>query len=251
MKRFSTVVLSGVLLVAVPALASAQFDRRVDRQRCQAELEHLLMNKRVTAKVSFPASADGIDLTLDGDWDAKETSRRIKHSGGGIDIDEPATVTQVKLKDGLLEVQLNGGGFGTFGDFMTSSEKQRQERSTQGKASGGSRINLRFNRLVSCQELADPAAMIALLDPLVKADSLKMAAAQKAIPPEFADAAARKQVVAGMDKATVFAILGEPKQKQVDLAAEPPTEKWQYELPDLKTRVITFKAGKVTKVDEF
>ena len=44
---------------------------------------------------------------------------------------------------------------------------------------------------------------------------------------------------------------GEPKQKNVDLASEPPTEKWQYELPDLKTRVVTFKEGKVTKVDEF
>ena len=54
-----------------------------------------------------------------------------------------------------------------------------------------------------------------------------------------------------MDKLTVFAISGDPKQKSVDLAAEPPTEKWQYELPGLKTRVITFKGGKVAKIDEF
>ena len=54
-----------------------------------------------------------------------------------------------------------------------------------------------------------------------------------------------------MDKLTVFAVFGEPKQKTVDLSSDPPTEKWQYELLDLRTRVATFKDGKVAKIDEF
>jgi hypothetical protein len=33
--------------------------------------------------------------------------------------------------------------------------------------------------------------------------------------------------------------------------ADPPLEKWQFELRDLKTRIVTFKQGKVAKVDEF
>lgn len=244
-------VTMSLLFLALPSLASAQLDKLTDKKSCQEQLEKLLLNKRLVAKVTFPASAQGIDLTLDGKWDQKKTSRRAKGSGGGIDIDDPATVTQVKLKDNLLEVQLNGGGFGTFGDSLFSSEKQRQERSVQGKASGGSRVNLRFNTPINCEALTDVGKMMSFLDPLFNTQALKMAAALQALAPEWAEAAAQKRVVVGMDKATVFAIFGEPKQKQVDMATDPPAEKWQYELPDLKTRVITFKEGKVAKVDEF
>jgi hypothetical protein len=239
------------IALLLPASASAQLAKDTDKKVCQAELEKNYLTKRMVALVSFPASADGIDLSLDGTWDQKETSRRTKKSGGGIDIDDAATVTQVKLKDNLLEIQLNGGGFGTFGDFLSSSEKQRQERSVTGKASGGSRINLRFNRAIDCATLADASAMMGFLAPLVRTDALKQQAALKSIPQEWAEAAAQRRVVVGMDKTTIFAIFGEPKQKQVDMVASPPTEKWQYDLPDLKTRIITFQNGKVTKVDEF
>jgi len=241
----------GALCLALPGLASAQLAKQTDKKSCQAQIEKVLLDSRVVAKVAFPASADGIDLSLDGGWDRKQTSRLIKSKGGGIDIDDPATVTQVKLKDNLLEIQLNGGGFGTFMDQLGSSEAQKQIRSTTGKASGGSRVNLRFNKPVSCEELTDASRLITYLDPLVDAQVLQAAAARQSLAPEWAEAAAQKRVVVGMDKATVFAIFGEPKQKQVDLAAESPSEKWQYDLPGLKTRVITFRDGKVAKVDEF
>lgn len=51
--------------------------------------------------------------------------------------------------------------------------------------------------------------------------------------------------------ARIDAILGEPKQKHVDMAGEVPTEEWQYDLPNQLTRVITFREGKVFKIDEF
>lgn len=243
--------LAVVVCLVVPESGNAQLSEQTDKKVCQDQVEGLLLNKRLIAKATFPASAKGIDLSLDGEWDHKHTSQLIKSSGGGIDIDDPAMVTQVKLKDNLLEIQLNGGGFGTFGDFMKTNEKQRQQRSTTGKASGGSRINLRFNKPVGCEALSDAAQMIGFLEPLLNTQALKLAAAQQAIAPEWAEAAAQKRVAVGMDKATVFAILGEPKQKQVDMAMDTPTEKWQYELPDLKTRIVTFKLGKVLKVDEF
>lgn len=245
------IVTFGLMCLVAPALAVAQLSTQTDKKACQQQLEGLLLNKRVVAKVTFPASSQGIDLSLDGEWDQKHTSRLIKSSGGGIDVDEAATVTQVKLKDGLLEVQLNGGGFGTFLDRMTTSQHQQRQRAAMGKASGGSRVNLRFNKPVTCETLTDAGQMMGFLQPLLNVDALKMAAAQQAVPPQWEEAAAQKRAEVGMDKVTVFAIFGEPKQKQVDLAAEPPIEKWQYELPDLKTRVITFKEGKLVKVDEF
>jgi hypothetical protein len=86
---------------------------------------------------------------------------------------------------------------------------------------------------------------------VVDPSSLRQAARRNAIPDEFKEAAAKGEVVSGMDKATVFAIMGEPKTKAVDMNAEPPVEKWQFELKDLKTRIVSFKQGKVAKVDEF
>ena len=138
------VALAFVVCLAVPERGSAQLSEQTDKKACQDQVERLLLNKRLVAKATFPASAKGIDLSLDGEWDHKRTSQLIKSSGGGIDIDDPAMVTQVKVKDNLLEIQLNGGGFGTFGDLMMTGEKQRKERSVAGKASGGSRINLRL-----------------------------------------------------------------------------------------------------------
>jgi hypothetical protein len=237
--------------IAFTASAAAAQIPKLEAQSCGPRIETLLLNKKFTAKVVFPASAQGIDITLDGDWDQKANSRLTKNTGVGIAVDDPAVVNQVKLKEGLLEIHLNGGGFGTFGDFMTSSEYQRQQRSTGEKASGGSRINLKFNRRIACDELTDAAQLMAFLDPLLEASSLKVIAARQAIPPEWAAAAAKKLVLVGMDKPTVFAIMGEPKQKQVDMASDPPIERWQFDLPDLKTRVVTFAAGKVTKVAEF
>src|SRR5450759_1327609 len=47
-----------------------------------------------------------------------------------------------------------------------------------------------------------------------------------------------------MDKKTVFAILGEPKAKTVDVSGEDLLEKWQYELKDLKNSGDHLPAGK-------
>jgi hypothetical protein len=249
----STITRAVVVAVATLAFCAPAFAQisSAELATCNARLEQLLLNKKLIAKVGFPASAQGIDLTLDGAWDQKMNSRRVKGTGLGIAVDDPAVVNQVKLKDDLLEIHLNGGGFGTFSDNLLSSEYQRQARTASAKASGGSRVNLRFKRPTSCGELANAERMMAFLAPLLDASALKTAAAQQAIAPEWAQAAAKKQIVAGMDKVTVFAILGEPKQKQVDMAVDPPIERWQFDMPNMKTRIVTFKAGKVTKVDEF
>jgi hypothetical protein len=202
--------------------------------------------------VTFPAYQSGIDLKTDGTWDMKIATRMIKDHGVGIEVDEKASVTNVKLKGNLIEIHLNGGGAGTMGDvLMTSSAKKAAREAGTGKAPGGSRINLRFGRDITEDDIRDMDKLVAYLDPVVDAASLRQAAKRNAIPDEFKEAAARGEVAVGMDKATVFAIMGDPKTKAVDMNVDPPAEKWQFELKDLKTRIVTFKQGKVTKVDEF
>lgn len=221
------------------------------KKKCSEILSDLLLNKKLISKATFPASKDGIDLNINGTWNNKMVTRFIKEKGVGIEIDEAVTVTTVKLKDDLIEVHLNGGGYGTFADILletNNSSVSRQKHSA--KQAGGSRINLHFGRDITESDL-EPDSLIKYLDPLVDASSLRRDAAQAKIPAEFQDAASRKEILPGMDKQTVFAILGEPKAKNVDLDKEPPVEKWQYEMKDLKTMVIRFEGGKVSKVDIF
>jgi hypothetical protein len=222
------------------------------KEQAQKQLETLLLNKQLIAKVTFPAYQSGVDVKIDGTWDMKIATRMIKDHGVGIEVDEKASVTNVKLKGNLIEIHLNGGGAGTLGDvLMTSDAKKAAREAGTGKAPGGSRINLRFGRDITEEDIRDLDRLVSYLEPVVDTSSLRQAAKRNAIPDEFKEAAAKGEVVAGMDKATVFAIMGEPKSKAVDMNADPPVEKWQFELKDLKTRIVSFKQGKVAKVDEF
>ena len=245
---------AALLLVAglAGAFANAEELKGPIKEQAQKQLEALFLNKQLVAKVTFPAHQSGIDLKTDGTWDMKLVTRTIKDRGVGIEVDEKASVTNVKLKGDVIEIHLNGGGVGTLGDslMMGSSKKAARDLGT-GKAPGGSRINLRFGRDITGEDIRDMDKLIAYLDPVVDASSLRQAAKRNAIPDEFKEAAARGEVVAGMDKATVFAIMGDPKNKIVDMNVDPPAEKWRFELKDLKTRIVTFKQGKVAKVDEF
>jgi hypothetical protein len=252
--RFRQCVVEALLLLGGIGgmVASGEELKGAIKEQAQKELEALFLNKQLVAKVTFPAYQNGIDLKTDGTWDMKMVTRLIKDHGVGIEVDEKASVTNVKLKGNMIEIHLNGGGAGTIGDvLMTSSAKKAMREAGTGKAPGGSRINLRFGRDITEEDIRDLDRLVSYLEPVVDASSLRQAAKKNAIPDEFKEAAAKGQIVAGMDKTTVFAIMGEPKNKTVDMNADPPVEKWQFELADLKTRIVTFKQGKVTKVDEF
>ena len=70
------------------------------------------------AKIDMPGTQQGVDLQFDRgtpmDW--KQYSSRLKKFGVAIPKEERATVTSVVVKKDMIEFQLDGGGFGTFGD---------------------------------------------------------------------------------------------------------------------------------------
>ena len=228
--------------------AQAKLDGDAKKQS-QVKLEEILMNKQLVAKVTFPASKDGIDLNIDGSWDNKEVTRSIKDKGVGIEIDEAATVTTVKLKDKHIEIHLNGGGYGTFGDVLLADINVNSAK-RGGKQSGGSRINLRFNRNIELEDI-DVKVIAKYLDPLVKTTGLAQDIAQQSIPEEFKEAAENGEIVTGMDKKTVYAIKGAPKEKNLNTDVSPPVEKWQYEISEFETQVVTFEDGVVAKIEIF
>src|SRR5262245_4311091 len=71
----------------------------------------------------MPGTSGGVDLYVDDrrPLDYNEYGDRLKRNGVAIHEGESVVVTRVKLKDDLIEFQLAGGGFGTFGDDASTS----------------------------------------------------------------------------------------------------------------------------------
>ena len=126
----------GVVIVAlsVVALAPARPAAAQDERSLRTYFE----GRRVTLKIDMPGTSDGVDIRVDASspLDYERYGTRLKTSGTAIRAGDSVTVTLVKVKKDLIEFQLGGGGFGTFGDDATdrprcrSSEGLAQKRSS-------------------------------------------------------------------------------------------------------------------------
>jgi hypothetical protein len=102
------------LCVAVSTPAAAQNE---------AALRSFFEGKRVTVKIDMPGTSDGVDVQGDA-RQAIDYSRyrdSLKRYGTAIRSGDSITVTLVKVKKDLIEFQLGGGGYGTFGDDTSTS----------------------------------------------------------------------------------------------------------------------------------
>ena len=96
--------------LAFPALLSAQTGADA--------IVSYFSGKQVTVKIDMPGTQKGVDLRFNKpspmDW--KEYSSRIKQFGIAIHQGQVSRVTTIVIKKDTIEFQLDGGGFGTFGD---------------------------------------------------------------------------------------------------------------------------------------
>ena len=116
----------------IPALAlsvSALWASAQDEARLRAALE----GKYVTVNVDMPASHKGIDLRFEREqpFDVSENASRIREFDVAIREGDRVQVTQVKLKDDMIEFHLAGGGFNWSSDkttesFSSSSKSSRE-----------------------------------------------------------------------------------------------------------------------------
>jgi hypothetical protein len=126
MRSLSRLTLS-VCLVALAAPAYAQNE---------TELKDFFEGKSVRVKIDMPATQQGIDVFPDArraiNFD--EYSARLKATGISIKSGESVVVTKVRIKDKIIEFQLAGGGYGTFGDdtsgtvYTGSTPKSNREK---------------------------------------------------------------------------------------------------------------------------
>src|SRR5471030_1399541 len=105
-------VLALALALAAPAAAQ-------NEDALKAALE----GKRVTLKMDMPGTSDGVDVHADARraMDLGKYKDALKKYGTAIHAGDVVVVTLVKVKKDLIEFQLGGGGFGTFGDDTSTS----------------------------------------------------------------------------------------------------------------------------------
>jgi hypothetical protein len=101
-----------MLLAAAPAFSQSE-----------SALRQRFEGRTVVVRIDMPATAQGVDIEPDGEqpFDSGSYGSRLKSYGTAIRAGEPVMVTRIKVKDKLIEFQLGGGGFGTFGDSSGSS----------------------------------------------------------------------------------------------------------------------------------
>ena len=112
-----------LLLAVAVASQSAQ-------AQSEAALRGALEGRMLTLKVDMPGTSKGIDVfpeeAMPVDW--REVAQRLKDNGTSLKIGQTSMITKVVVKKGShIEVQLGGGGYGTFGDNTGSSVSANEE----------------------------------------------------------------------------------------------------------------------------
>jgi hypothetical protein len=85
-------------------------------------LKEYFEGRTVSPKLALPGTQDGVDVYPGSPrpLDYSRYAKRLKENGTAIKAGQPVTITKVKLKSKLIEFQLDGGGYGTFGDETSS-----------------------------------------------------------------------------------------------------------------------------------
>src|SRR6266849_5107384 len=214
-----------LLLLAAAATPSAALAQSEDQLRTFFE------GKTVRVKIEMPGTEDGVDVYpgTAHPIDFPKHATRLKRSGTALRRGDEVLVTKVKVKKDLIEFQLGGGGYGTFGDddnpnvFVPSAPKTERENARnqaeaaqarqtkeanirQRRLEGGSRFNLRYNPVVPSEALTPDGVMQALAEYVDFAPIVGERAPEPAPRAESARGDLRK----GLTVDEVDALLGRP-----------------------------------------
>lgn len=105
----------------------------------EEQLRIFFEGKSVVVKLDLPGTSQGVDVYPDRAQavDFPQHAGRLKRYGTAVRRGEAALVTKVKVKNDLIEFQLGGGGYGTFGDddspyvSVPSAPKTQREKNLE------------------------------------------------------------------------------------------------------------------------
>ncbi len=96
----------------------------------EASLRQAFEGTTVRVRIDMPATSAGIDVRLAEKTpiDFTRLGDLLKREGTSVRSGESILVTKVRATRNLIEFQLGGGGYGTFGDMMNSSSESQAHR---------------------------------------------------------------------------------------------------------------------------
>src|SRR5579864_6877144 len=129
-------------VVVVLAFAAVGLTAAPAAAQNEAALKSYFEGRRVTLRIDMPGTQDGVDLRAEGGRtpiDLGDYRDNLKKFGTALHAGDSAMVTLVKVKKDLIEFQLDGGGYGTFGDdtstsvYMPLIQKSEREKELERK----------------------------------------------------------------------------------------------------------------------
>lgn len=217
-------------------------------KRAEMEFDRVFLGKDVKALLDMPADKEGVDLYVNvpaekrfdlRGIDMKELSKFLKEKGVGVEQDQWVTITDVKVDNDRIEVQLGGGG-----------SKNSEKKGAGYKRAGGSRINFRYGRNLTDADV-QVDAFLPVLNRVLDTSKIRGVAIPKDIAPEYREAIRSGDVVVGMTYQMVLTSMGEPDQKKVEEGSDDSLRETWYYLKDGHRWVVRFVNGKVAKVQVF
>ena len=212
----------------------------------QEQLNTLLLGKDVKALVDLPAYKDGVDVYFiplsskhvdSRGVDMEEMTKWLKAKGVGVARDEWVTISSVRIDNDKVEISLEGG-------------EGRRGSNHANKRTGGSRLNLRFQKALKDADIA-PQNILNFMSRLLDVSRIEQMLEEKDMPAELRKAIESHTVVENMTYGMVLMAFGDPDEKRVDdVDANNLKETWFY-LKNGHRWVIHFENGKVAKTQVF
>jgi hypothetical protein len=103
-------------------LALGLFPVQVEAQN-EAALRRAFEGQSVVVRIDMPGTSSGVNVYPNQDMpiDFPDVAEKLKKYGTALRTGDAVMITKIKVKEDLIEFQLGGGGYGTFGDDMGNS----------------------------------------------------------------------------------------------------------------------------------
>ena len=245
-------VLTGILVV-LTLCASPRPTRANISDNAKQTLSKLLLGKDLRALIQLPATKEGLDVYVNPTQhkrldergiDMEALTKYLKSKGVGVDANERATATDVKVDKDRVEIHLGGGGEGRRGSNHANKISPGYKRA------GGSRINFRFQRELTDSDI-DPQNFLKVMGRVLDVSEIQNQLSAKNFLPEYQQAIAENTVKEGMTYQMVLLSFGDPEQKKINDTADGSLSETWYYLKEGHRWVLTFTNGKVAKVQAF
>ena len=251
MKKTS-IALAAILIVLTIA-DSPRALRANTSDRAKKDLTKLILGKEMKALMQLPATKEGLNVYVKSEHnkhldargiDMASLSKYLKSKGVGVDANDWATATDIRVDNDRVEIHLGGGGEGRRGSNHANKVSPGYKRA------GGSRINFRYERELTDGDL-EPQNFLRVMARVLDVSEIQNQIVAKDFPTEFQQAIAENTVKEGMTYQMVVLAFGDPEQKKInDTTDGSLLETWYY-LKEGHRWVLTFTNGKVTKVQAY